>query len=621
MKKNLLCFVFISLFVVAAACSGGNDGGNGNVTSNSAPVANAGVDRTIRQDAVVVLNGAQSSDPDGDAITFDWQITSKPEGSSIVFSNTDTVTPSFQADKVGTYVIRLVVNDGQTDSEPDAMTLRVEAAQEPGNGSNQPPTADAGNDRKMTVYAYVELDGEDSADPDGDDLYYSWRFVSKPARSQALLFDENAEVSNFTPDAPGTYVIELVVSDGYVSSEADTVEVSAVEVFAANPDALYADVLNTCINPNTVDNSCRLSKLPLIGQENDDPAIADIMDRVVVSHEWMADRFEALLEALPEAILPLFKPLTAIYIACDIRPSFYWGYTGALYIDPRYIWTTIEEKDTIDREPDYRGEYGKELNYVTPWRYVKNNSYVYWSYDWDATEDREIDDFIYFFAHLIFHELAHANDFIPSHKIQQIPSYLTFYETVLSLEGQRCSDIVTENYPLTSQMLLGLAEVNYYGAEATAEQIALTPEDVAGEFENDRANDAYNYSTIREDVAMFFEEVAMHYFFDIERDFAITNYPKYDYVTAYDYIVTWGQRKRIADPAVKEKAQFIAESILPEIDFDNYFQNIGEPIQMIAGLNWVDNLFISPEFVQLRTKAERRERAGRRKVDFLPLYK
>ena len=65
------------------------------------------------------------------------------------------------------------------------------------------------------------------------------------------------------------------------------------------PDGRYASVLKPCAGLDIGDfqesYSCRLSDLPFIGQEVATPDIDDIMSRVVVSHDWMGERFRDAL--------------------------------------------------------------------------------------------------------------------------------------------------------------------------------------------------------------------------------------------------------------------------------------------------------------------------------------
>ena len=92
---------------------------------NSPPVANAGPDQTAEVGHVVELNGSGSSDVDGDPLTYRWSLISVPAGSGAVLDNTAAVRPRFTADRPGTYVGQLIVNDGKVDSSADTAVVSV----------------------------------------------------------------------------------------------------------------------------------------------------------------------------------------------------------------------------------------------------------------------------------------------------------------------------------------------------------------------------------------------------------------------------------------------------------------------------------------------------------------
>jgi hypothetical protein len=86
---------------------------------------------------------------------------------------------------------------------------------------NQPPVADAGPDQTVcaiapTMTAMVTLDGSGSYDPDGDSLTYNWTWDS----NSAYGVNPTVELS------VGTTTITLVVNDGKVDSEPDTVNIT-----------------------------------------------------------------------------------------------------------------------------------------------------------------------------------------------------------------------------------------------------------------------------------------------------------------------------------------------------------------------------------------------------------
>ncbi len=91
--------------------------------TNSAPVANAGIDQNVITGLEVRLDGSGSGDANADILTYAWTIQSAPAGSSTILSDATGVNPTFTADLAGPYVFRLVVNDGRADSAADTVTV------------------------------------------------------------------------------------------------------------------------------------------------------------------------------------------------------------------------------------------------------------------------------------------------------------------------------------------------------------------------------------------------------------------------------------------------------------------------------------------------------------------
>lgn len=91
---------------------------------NVAPVANAGLDTTVYTTASVKLDASASSDANkGDPLTYIWSITSKPAESGASLIESTTVNPTFIVDVDGTYVVKLIVNDGDFNSTADSVTI------------------------------------------------------------------------------------------------------------------------------------------------------------------------------------------------------------------------------------------------------------------------------------------------------------------------------------------------------------------------------------------------------------------------------------------------------------------------------------------------------------------
>ena len=93
--------------------------------ANAAPVANAGTAQNAIAGATVTLDGSNSSDANGDALSYSWTLTSKPNGSTATISSSTAIKPSFVADLAGTYVASLKVNDGKLDSSVVNVSVSV----------------------------------------------------------------------------------------------------------------------------------------------------------------------------------------------------------------------------------------------------------------------------------------------------------------------------------------------------------------------------------------------------------------------------------------------------------------------------------------------------------------
>ncbi len=193
------------------------------VAPNMHPLADAGVNQTVRFGDVVRLNGSASTDPDNGTISHTWRQTAGP---AVVLSDNMSPSPTFTApDSVGTFTFELTVSDGY-DTGTDTVTVTVAGF----------PTADAGIDQTVHRLQTVSLDGSASHDPDNDTLSYLWRQTVGPA---VTLSNGTAPSPTFTsPDSAAAITFELTVSDG-TYSDTDTVTIHVVNrppVANAGPD-------------------------------------------------------------------------------------------------------------------------------------------------------------------------------------------------------------------------------------------------------------------------------------------------------------------------------------------------------------------------------------------------
>lgn len=194
--------------------------------TNTAPVANAGPPQSHLAGTTVYLNGSGSTDQNGDSLSYAWKMEVSPPGSTATLANETMVNPSFFADRGGTYVISLIVNDDMSNSLPAYATVLV-------TDQNTVPIANAGADQEVNTNTLVSLSAMGSYDGDGDPMTYLWTMGSKPVGSSASLANSSALVTTFAADIAGVYTLSLIVNDGQYSSLVDTVTVTASFVNAA----------------------------------------------------------------------------------------------------------------------------------------------------------------------------------------------------------------------------------------------------------------------------------------------------------------------------------------------------------------------------------------------------
>jgi hypothetical protein len=86
-------------------------GGGSNALCNHAPLASAGDDQAVPEGSTATLDGSASTDPDGDTLTYSWELL-EGTGPPVDLSGNTSARPSFAAADDGVYRFRLTVGDG-----------------------------------------------------------------------------------------------------------------------------------------------------------------------------------------------------------------------------------------------------------------------------------------------------------------------------------------------------------------------------------------------------------------------------------------------------------------------------------------------------------------------------
>lgn len=354
----------------------------------------------------------------------------------------------------------------------------------------------------------------------------------------------------------------------------------------------WSEALPGCAFPVVIGDLCNYQLLPLIGMLSDRPDVESVMSRLVVSESWMADRFEQFLYQMPDDILLLFRSATAVVISDNIRPSYFWGPTGALYLDAEYFWLSADERPA-NATADPRVEFSTRLSFADLWRYVKDSRDVsVEAFRVDVNGNRNLEAATPDVAALLFHELAHAADFIRPALISSIPRNLTPFDNFF----QSVSDNLIRQSPLRSPELAGVANVLFFGAPATPAEAGYSATDIGRFFDPDRANDLYSYASQYEDLAMLFEETMMAIHFGVTRDLAFTSQPASPQgavLSCENFQVGWGVRGRIAASQVLPRAKNVIVQLLPERNYLSQMDRFPAPIAMDTSRDWCENLLLA----------------------------
>jgi len=115
-----LLVIFLTLFAVAACDNGGGMDGDNNSAPNASVTANT--TNPVVGDTVD-LDASESSDPDGDELTFSWTL-SQPTGSSASLSAKTTADPWYVPDTSGDYRAEVAVGDSKL-SDTDNVSMKA----------------------------------------------------------------------------------------------------------------------------------------------------------------------------------------------------------------------------------------------------------------------------------------------------------------------------------------------------------------------------------------------------------------------------------------------------------------------------------------------------------------
>jgi hypothetical protein len=188
------------------------------VTSNAAPTANAGSDKTITASSTGFTGSG--SDADGTIASYAW---TKISGPSATLTGATTATLSLSGLTSGSYIFRLTVTDNLGATGFDDVSLIV-------SGNAAPVAAFLGV--VNTTSSTVDLYDNGSSDADGTIVSYVWTRVSGP--NTPTLTNASTNHVTITGLVNGSYVIRLTVTDNLGATDTEDCPINVTGVSSGN---------------------------------------------------------------------------------------------------------------------------------------------------------------------------------------------------------------------------------------------------------------------------------------------------------------------------------------------------------------------------------------------------
>jgi len=223
------------------------------VPPNRAPVADIGGPYSAPRGVSMTFNASQSSDPDGDQLSFQWEF------SDGQFMNGAQVSRSFNF--VNQYAVTLTASDGRGGESIATANINI---------FNQTPIANAGGPYNTKPGNSTNFDASASSDADGDILTYTWNFGDN---TPPVVGD--AQISHLYASL-GAYQVILKVQDtiGSFSYDTTTAVISNNLLPIVEIHASEVSVIGACTNTYQIDFTIDVAQDP---------------DGAVVGYDWDFD--------------------------------------------------------------------------------------------------------------------------------------------------------------------------------------------------------------------------------------------------------------------------------------------------------------------------------------------
>lgn len=237
-KYGSVLSTFVAALVIMAGCGGPipsgtdiNDPNSMDDTNNQRPVAKAGEDISTVGGAKVTVDARESSDPDGDNLTFQWTFETDGEKPGISDPTDPEATIELPDVEIQTtYRLKLTVSDGSLSGEDELMIDVVPFV----SPASVVLVADPGPDLNALAGTVVVLDGSQSIIGTTEETRIEWIQITG---TRLTIEDGDKLIASFVaPDAAVETVFQirlLLIHGTKTSSSTVTVVVQPIDFGAA----------------------------------------------------------------------------------------------------------------------------------------------------------------------------------------------------------------------------------------------------------------------------------------------------------------------------------------------------------------------------------------------------
>jgi hypothetical protein len=202
--------------------------------ANEKPLADAGLDQTVRKHTTVHLDATGSRDPDGSIASYDWTIQT-PTGANTTPDCITCARTSFTPSTVGTYRVTLTVTDDDGATTTDTLYVTVTPGEPPGISVTGPTSTRAGT---PATYTATLTAGGAPLDT------ITWHVDGTTVSTSTISGNDTTADLHHTFGTPGSHTVSATVTDTDGATATDTLRVTVHPDRTppnATPHRSYAD--------------------------------------------------------------------------------------------------------------------------------------------------------------------------------------------------------------------------------------------------------------------------------------------------------------------------------------------------------------------------------------------